>query len=111
ERATAKDKTRRYNSCSEMADALRSLRASITGAWSGIPIVYDPDLIDRSAPSFVGRELEMKKLESLLQQVIDGTGRIVFVTGEPGIGKTSLSDEFLRRARKQLVAPLISRGR
>ena len=111
ERATAKDKTRRYNSCSEMADALRSLRASITGTWSGIPIVYDPDLIDRSAPSFVGRELEMKKLEGLLQQVINGTGRIVFITGEPGIGKTSLSDEFLRCARKQLVAPLISRGR
>ena len=111
ERALAKDKTRRYHSCREIADALRSLRSSITGTWSGIPIVYDPDLIDRSAPSFVGRELEIRKLEGLLQQVVEGTGRIVFITGEPGIGKTSLSDEFLRRARKLQVAPLISRGR
>src|ERR1043166_1623181 len=47
ERALAKDKTRRYHSAREMADALRSLRTSITGAWSGIPIVYDADLIDR----------------------------------------------------------------
>ncbi|HEV8429871.1 MAG TPA: protein kinase [Pyrinomonadaceae bacterium] len=111
ERALAKDRTRRYSSCGEMADALRSLRTSITGTWSGIPIVYDPDLIDRSAPSFVGRESEIKKLEGLLQQVIEGTGRIVFITGEPGIGKTSLSDEFLRRARKHQLGLLISRGR
>src|SRR6185369_9474023 len=58
ERALAKEKTLRYPSAREMADALRSLRTSITGTWSGIPIVYDPDLIDRSAPQFVGRELE-----------------------------------------------------
>ena len=109
ERALAKDKTRRYASAREMADALRSLRTSITGTWSGIPIVYDPDLIDRSAPSIVGREAEIQKLEGLLQQAIEGTGRIVFITGEPGIGKTSLSDEFLRRSRKHQL--LISRGR
>jgi tetratricopeptide (TPR) repeat protein len=83
----------------------------MTGTWSGIPIVYDPDLIDRSAPSFVGRESEIQKLETLLQQSIEGTGRMVFITGEPGIGKTSLSDEFLRRARKQQFGILISRGR
>jgi predicted ATPase len=68
-------------------------------------------LIDRSAPSFVGRESEMKKLDGLLQQAIEGTGRMVFITGEPGIGKTSLSDEFLRRARKHPLGLLISRGR
>ena len=111
ERALAKDKMRRYASAGEMADALRSLRASTTGTWAGIPIVYDADLIDRSLPSFVGREPEMRKLEGLLKQAIEGTGRIVFITGEPGIGKTSLSDEFLRRARKQQTGLLISRGR
>src|SRR6185369_3881201 len=111
ERALAKDKNQRYWSAKEIADALRSLRSSITGTWSGIPIVYDADLIDRSFPSFVGRESEIKKLEGLLQQAIEGTGRVVFITGEPGIGKTSLADEFLRRARKQQVGLLISRGR
>src|SRR6476620_6614054 len=111
ERALAKEKTLRYSSAGEMADALRSLRSTITGTWSGIPIVYDPDLIDRSSPSFVGRESEIEKLDALLQQAIEGAGRIVFITGEPGIGKTSLSDEFLRRARKQQLGILISRGR
>ncbi len=111
ERALAKDRMHRYSSASEMADALRSLRGSITGTWAGIPIVYDSDLIDRSGPSFVGRESEMRKLDGLLQQAVEGKGHIVFITGEPGIGKTSLSDEFLRRARKQQGGILISRGR
>ena len=111
ERALAKDKTRRYSTAREMADALRSLRSSTTGTWAGIPIVYDPDLIDRSLPSFVGRDPEMRKLDGLLQQAIGGSGRIAFITGEPGIGKTSLADEFLRRARKQHSMLLISRGR
>ena len=111
ERALAKEKIRRYASAREMADALRSLRATMTGAWSGFPIVYDADLADRSTPSFVGRESEVKKLEGLLQQAVEGTGQIVFITGEPGIGKTSLSDEFLRRARRHQAGLLISRGR
>jgi serine/threonine protein kinase/tetratricopeptide (TPR) repeat protein len=111
ERALAKNRELRYNSAAEMADALRSLRASLSATWAGIPIVYDSDLIDRSAPSFVGREPEMRKLDTLLTQAIEGTGRVVFITGEPGIGKTSLSDEFLRRTRRQRPGLLISRGR
>lgn len=111
ERALAKNREMRYGTAAEMADALRSLRASLSGTWAGFPIVYDSDLIDRSAPSFVGREPEMRKLEGLLAQAIEGTGRVVFITGEPGIGKTSLGDEFLRRTRKQRPGLLISRGR
>lgn len=111
ERALAKNRELRYNSAAEMGDALRSLRASVSGTWAGFPIVYDSDLVDRSAPSFVGREPEMRKLESLLEKAIEGTGRVVFVTGEPGIGKTSLGDEFLRRTRRQRPGLLISRGR
>jgi serine/threonine protein kinase/tetratricopeptide (TPR) repeat protein len=111
ERALAKDKDRRYPSASEMGLAFRNLRETTTASWSGFAIVYDTDLVERSAPSFVGREPELRKLESFLRQAIEGTGRIVFITGEPGIGKTSLSDEFLRRARKQYPGLLISRGR
>ena len=83
----------------------------MTNGWSGIPIVYDSDQIESPASAFVGRELELKQLEGFLQQAIDGSGRVVFITGEPGIGKTSLSDEFLRRARTRYPGLLISRGR
>ena len=46
-----------------------------------------------------------------MKQAVEGTGRVVFITGEPGIGKTSLSDEFLRRVRKQQAGLLIARVR
>jgi serine/threonine protein kinase/tetratricopeptide (TPR) repeat protein len=111
ERALAKDKERRYSSASEIAQALRNLRATLSGQWSGAPIVFDKDVIDSPSFSFVGRGPELEKLEGYLQQAIEGTGRLVFITGEPGIGKTSLSDEFLRRARARYPGLLVSRGR
>jgi len=111
ERALAKEKERRYASVAAIADALRSLRATLTGQWAGVPIIYDKDLIESHASAFVGREVELNRLEAFLQQAINGTGRVVFITGEPGIGKTSLSDEFLRRARTKYPALLVARGR
>ena len=36
---------------------------------------------------------------------------MVLISGEPGIGKTSLSDEFLRRARSRFPGLSVSRGR
>jgi serine/threonine protein kinase/tetratricopeptide (TPR) repeat protein len=111
ERAMAKEKERRYSSASEMAEALRNLRAGMTGQWLGTPVIYDKDLIESASSSFVGRELELARLEGLLRQAVEGNGRVVFITGEPGIGKTSLSDEFLRRARGSYPGLLVSRGR
>src|SRR4030095_10443490 len=111
ERAMAKDREKRFSSAEEMADALRTLRATLNTDWRGRPIVYDKDLIDNTAVPFVGREPELAKLQGCLEQALEGSGRVVFITGEPGIGKTSLSDEFLRRAHAQFPSLSISRGR
>jgi serine/threonine protein kinase/tetratricopeptide (TPR) repeat protein len=110
-RALAKDRERRYSSAAEMGQSLRNLRATFTGDWVGIPIVYDKDLVEAPAAPFVGRGPELSRLEGFLQQSIDGSGRVVFISGEPGIGKTSLSDEFLRRARTHFPGLSVSRGR
>jgi serine/threonine protein kinase/tetratricopeptide (TPR) repeat protein len=111
ERALAKDRDRRYASVDDMARALTELRATVTGQWAGAPIIYDKDLVDSGSNAIVGREPELEKLEEFLGQAVNGTGRVVFITGEPGIGKTSLADEFLRRARSHYPAVAISRGR
>jgi len=110
ERALAKERERRY-SAAELAQALKNLRAGLTDSWAGRSMVYDKDLIESPSSSFVGRDTELKKLEELLDLSIGGSGRVVFITGEPGIGKTSLSDEFLRRARSKYRGLAISRGR
>ncbi|HSF33592.1 MAG TPA: AAA family ATPase [Candidatus Tectomicrobia bacterium] len=61
----------------------------------------------------VGREGEIVQLEQYLEQARRGVRQVVFVTGEPGIGKTTLVDAFLakvasamplRLARGQCIA-------
>ena len=49
-------------------------------------------------PVFVSRERELSQLNELLDLALTGKGRVIFVTGEAGFGKTALLDEFTRRA-------------
>ncbi len=54
----------------------------------------DGDVAKGSKDIFVGREGEMKKIKEAFQDVLKGKSRTVFVTGESGIGKTTLVSEF-----------------
>ncbi len=44
----------------------------------------------------VGREAELARLHSWLAKALSGERQLVFVTGEPGIGKTTVVDAFLQ---------------
>jgi len=46
----------------------------------------------------VGRDRELGELRECLQRAVSGRRQIVFVTGEPGIGKTTLIAQFLAEA-------------
>ena len=50
---------------------------------------------------FVSRNEELKRLDVLLSQTNAGQGQVCFVTGEAGLGKTSLTSEFARRAQQR----------
>lgn len=53
---------------------------------------------DKGKPDWiVGREPEMGALHGYLRTLAEGQRRTVFVTGEPGIGKTALVDAFCRQ--------------
>ena len=47
---------------------------------------------------FVGRQLELKKLQTRLAAVKNGHGGLVLVAGEAGIGKTALVQQFAHNA-------------
>ena len=49
----------------------------------------------------VGRGEELGRLDHLLDRALAGQRQLVFVTGDPGIGKTTLVDEFLKRAAER----------
>ena len=44
----------------------------------------------------VGREAELAQLHGWLERALGGERQVVFVTGEPGIGKTAVVDAFLQ---------------
>jgi DNA-binding CsgD family transcriptional regulator/tetratricopeptide (TPR) repeat protein len=51
----------------------------------------------KPAAPLVGRERELDQLESMLDEVASGSARILIVSGEPGIGKSRLLEELIRR--------------
>ena len=93
ERAMAKDKLNRFQESSEIEASLSSILESRSSA-SVAPAVVS----QTASASLVGREPQLRRLESLLESAINGSGKVVFITGEPGMGKTSVSDEFLKQA-------------
>ncbi|MGI8809800.1 MAG: ATP-binding protein [Acidimicrobiales bacterium] len=50
--------------------------------------------------TLIGRDCEVEQVGALLQAVAAGPGGACMVTGEPGIGKTALTDDVRRRAAK-----------
>ena len=64
---------------------------------------------NRRVPPFVGREPELAVLEAQLEAALEGRGRVGFVVGEAGSGKTALLTEFARRGMQvhgELVAAM-----
>jgi predicted ATPase/DNA-binding SARP family transcriptional activator len=59
---------------------------------------------------FVAREREMERLEAALARAVSGEGAVAWVAGEPGIGKTALLREFVRRAAEREPALRVGWG-
>jgi serine/threonine protein kinase len=65
--------------------------------------VERPELLQAvAAPRrpFVGRESELSKLRAHVERARSGIGNLVLVGGEPGVGKTRLTEEILSEARE-----------
>ena len=64
-----------------------------------------------SAPNmgFIGREREIDSLSMAFKQAAGGTGRVVLIAGEPGIGKTALAAHVARSAHESGATVLFGR--
>jgi adenylate cyclase len=65
---------------------------------------------DATPPLFVARDQELARLAAFADQTLQGIGRVAFVTGGPGQGKSALLDEFVRRAMRAHPELLVARG-
>ena len=52
---------------------------------------------DRGLTPLVGRERELGLLQEAFERATAGQGQVVFIVGEPGIGKSRLLHEFRQR--------------
>jgi predicted ATPase/DNA-binding winged helix-turn-helix (wHTH) protein len=53
------------------------------------------------APELVGREAALGQLHAWLAEALEGTPQVVFLAGEPGVGKTTVVDAFLAQAESR----------
>jgi predicted ATPase/DNA-binding SARP family transcriptional activator len=61
-------------------------------------------------PLFVARARELAQLEAQLDLALNGHGRMIFITGEAGSGKTALVDEFTHRAQEVHADLIVASG-
>jgi DNA-binding SARP family transcriptional activator/tetratricopeptide (TPR) repeat protein len=67
------------------------------------------DSISPSSSPFVGREAEWTRIEGALDAALGGSGRLVILGGEPGIGKTRVARELAIRAEDRAARVLWGR--
>ncbi|MBN1873181.1 MAG: GAF domain-containing protein [Anaerolineae bacterium] len=88
----------RYNDANEVIQALNVL--------SGSTYPLETRAIQQSyiqSGTFIGREFEITRLQGLLMHALQKQGRLVFITGAAGVGKSRLVRELRLQAQMQRV--------
>lgn len=94
----AKEPARRFANAAEVIQALNQ--------WAGLafPLETKETMLGYIASGrFVGREVELARLQGLLMRAMQGRGQLVLITGAAGVGKSRLIDELKLRAQVQRV--------
>jgi len=72
---------------------------------STVPSPLDPERILQA--ELVGREEEIALMRRAFKQVQNGQRRVVFISGEPGIGKTRIAQDFTRWCEESQQATIL----
>jgi len=97
-RLLEKDPAKRPKRAEEVREALAhiapSQRATRDEAATKSPTVTDANENPLYRRVFVGREQELRQLQSAFDGALSGKGALAMVVGEPGIGKTSVCEQL-----------------
>ena len=69
-----------------------------------------PRIEEREPDPVFGRDDELRRLDEMLRSASSGSGKVVMVAGEPGIGKTTLARSFVYAARQVNAELVLARG-
>jgi DNA-binding SARP family transcriptional activator len=89
----------------ELEKAILQQDPSLDRAWTS----GAAEATDAAAWILVGRESEVEELRGGLDAAVAGRGSLFLLAGEPGIGKSRLADEVIRRARERNARVLVGR--
>ena len=99
-RLLAKDPAARHQSFGDVRGILRRLSGDLS---SSAPLV-SAAVVDRttndSSGRLIGREAERAQLLQSLHEATSGSGRLILLLGDAGVGKTRLAEEALAMARR-----------
>ena len=92
----------------EPTPALRALEGRVLAQELDAAAPPTPPSYPSRTP-LIGRRSEIDELCSLLSRALTGSGRMVLVSGEPGIGKTRLTEELAAEAMRRRAAVFVGR--
>ena len=115
-RCLAKDREERYQSAAELLRTLDDVQGGVgiapaTGKTKIPSFLIEEEPFREKLPVFVARETELEWLGKALDSVLLGKGRVVFLTGEAGTGKTALLQEFSRRSQDAYPDLIVANGK
>jgi len=99
----------------EPGGRLRELERAILAQDASLQLELAPEpeppkpTSEVSRRPFVGRDRELAELVAGLDGAFAGTGRLVLLAGEPGIGKSRLADALMEHARARGAVVLVGR--
>src|SRR5688572_3866312 len=106
----AKSPADRPTSAAVVADSLEAMLVGASPAEARPAPVRETTSLDRLASGvFVGRIQEMMQLREGLKGALTGRGRLFLVSGEPGSGKTRLTEELTTYARMRGSCVLVGK--
>lgn len=112
-----KDREKRYQDTGELLLELGCIEKShvIAVAPEGphLPpfLVTREEEVEQPRPVFVAREQELDRLADSIETTLLGKGRVLFVTGDAGSGKTAIIQEFCRRALESHPDLIVAGGK
>ncbi len=116
-RCLKKDPNERYQNIEviahELDDIKKGIHSTTVSDYLRTPkflMIQEDSSLYEKPKTFVARENELEKLKIHLESSLSKKGRISFIVGDAGSGKTALIHEFSRRAQEKHLDLIVALG-